>query len=75
MMDRRRLNRAMSWRCAALLGGCVLLGVAVLRGLLAQHAYAEVLLPGLIVAGSAVIRSHDYARAIAELEALARSAA
>ena len=29
----------------------------------------------LIVAGSAVIRSHDYAHAIAELEALARSAA
>lgn len=29
----------------------------------------------LIVAGSAVIRSHDYARAIKELETIARSAA
>jgi ribulose-phosphate 3-epimerase len=29
----------------------------------------------LIVAGSAVIRSHDYARAITELETIARSAA
>jgi ribulose-phosphate 3-epimerase len=29
----------------------------------------------LIVAGSAVIRSHDYARAITELEHIARSAA
>jgi pentose-5-phosphate-3-epimerase len=29
----------------------------------------------LIVAGSAVIRSRDYAHAIAELEALARNAA
>jgi len=29
----------------------------------------------LIVAGSAVIRSHDYSRALAELESLAREAA
>ncbi|MFM7107861.1 MAG: ribulose-phosphate 3-epimerase [Planctomycetaceae bacterium] len=55
-------------------GGSFLLGV---DGGIATDTVAAVAAAGaeLIVAGSAVIRSHDYARAIAELETRARDAA
>ncbi|MFM9058331.1 MAG: ribulose-phosphate 3-epimerase [Planctomycetaceae bacterium] len=55
-------------------GGSFLLGV---DGGIATDTVGAVAAAGaeLIVAGSAVIRSHDYAQAIAELETLARKAA
>jgi ribulose-phosphate 3-epimerase len=56
------------------MGGSFRLGV---DGGISTETIADVAAAGaeLIVAGSAVIRSHDYARAISELESIARAAA